>query len=124
MQRDILITGPVLRHGDVPADVVAVEVHPRPGLGHDEGPRRPRYHLAEQGGAAAGGHVDEGHLAAVGGVAHLRRQPVEGPVRQDDELLGRQELQGGSSIASHQMSHRVIFLSIIFFSQELEMLFI
>ena len=92
---------------------MAVEVHPRPGLGHDEGPRRPRYHLAEQGGAAAGGHVDEGHLAAVGGVAHLRRQPVEGPVRQDDELLGRQELEGGSSIASHVSSGNFLKLSLL-----------
>ena len=51
----------------------------------------PRYHLSQEGGAAARGHVHEGHLA-VSGVAALRGEPVERPVGQDDELLGRQEL--------------------------------
>ena len=53
---------PVLRHGNVPADVVAVQVHPGPGLGHDERLGSPRDHLTQQGRAAAGGHVHESHL--------------------------------------------------------------
>ena len=72
-------------------DEQPMRVDEGPGLGHDAHARDPGEHAAEEGGAAARGHVDEGHLA-VGGVAHLVGEAVEGRERHDDELLRREEV--------------------------------
>lgn len=64
--------GQELRLRDVLLDVVPVDVEECPGLGEDPHLGDVGEHGAEEGGSAAGGVVDEGHMLVVG-VAELGR---------------------------------------------------
>ena len=81
----------VLGVRNLPPDIHSLNVDEGPGLGLGPQLGHVGKDLAEESGAAAGGHVDHGHLPVVG-IPELTGQPVQGGVGNDDQLLGPEEL--------------------------------